>query len=246
MTYREPCAPRRSLPGSAPTPQPRPDMSVLSTMKGVQARDQQMIREAETMFGPEPDTMGFIKNLFWGRVREDLVFPYPEVSEDEKAKTEALLAELNAYLDTEHPSVMIDQEQFIPEWAIKRLFDMGVMGMTVPEQYGGLGLGVAQLQPRPRGHRPPLRLDGRDGLGAPVDRLQGPDALRHRRSEGRSSCRRSPASTSRASASRSRRSARTRPARRPLAPSTLRRASTSSTARKSGSRRARSRACSRS
>ncbi len=117
-------------------------MSVLSNMKGVQARDQQMIREAETMFGPEPDTMGFIKNLFWGRVREDLVFPYPEVSKDEKAKADALLAELNAYLDTEHPSVMIDQEQVIPEWAIKRLFDMGVMGMTVPEQYGGLGLGV--------------------------------------------------------------------------------------------------------
>lgn len=118
-------------------------MSVLSTMKGVSARDQQMIREAETMLGPEPDSMGFMKNLFWGRVREDLVFPYPEVSKAETAKTEALLAELNAYLDTEHPSVEIDQEQYTPDWVIKRLFDMGVMGMTVPEQYGGLGLSVA-------------------------------------------------------------------------------------------------------
>ncbi len=118
-------------------------MSVLSTMKGVQARDQQMIREAETMFGPEPDSMGFIKNLFWGRVREDLVFPYPEVSAAETAKTEALLAELNHYLIHEHPSVEIDQEQYVPDWAIRRLFDMGVMGMTVPEQYGGLGLSVA-------------------------------------------------------------------------------------------------------
>ncbi len=118
-------------------------MSVLSTMKGVSARDQQMIREAETMLGPEPDSMGFMKNLFWGRVREDLVFPYPEVSKAETAKTEALLAELNAYLDTEHPSVEIDQEQYTPDWVIKRLFDMGVMGMTVPEQFGGLGLSVA-------------------------------------------------------------------------------------------------------
>ena len=112
-------------------------------MKGVQARDQQMIREAETMFGPEPETMGFIKNLFWGRVREDLVFPYPEVSKAEEAKADALVAELNAYLDTEHPAVQIDQEQFIPQWVIDRLFEMGVMGMTVPEAYGGLGLGVA-------------------------------------------------------------------------------------------------------
>lgn len=118
-------------------------MSVLSSMKGVAARDQQMIRETETMFGPEPEQMGFIKNLFWGRVREELVFPYPEVSKEETAKTDALLAELNAYLDTEHPAVQIDQEQFIPDWVVKRLFDMGVMGMTVPEEYGGLGLGVA-------------------------------------------------------------------------------------------------------
>ena len=118
-------------------------MSILTSLKGVSARDQQMIRETETMFGPEPEEMGFIKNLFWGRVRNELVFPYPEVTPEERAKADALLAELEAYLDTEHPSIQIDQEQFIPDWVIKRLFDMGVMGMTVPEAYGGLGLGVA-------------------------------------------------------------------------------------------------------
>lgn len=118
-------------------------MSLLTQMKGVSARDQQMIRETETMFGPEPEEMGFIKNVFWGRVREDVVFPYPEVSAAEKAKADKLLAELEHYLDHEHPRVEIDQEQYIPEWAIKRLFDMGVMGMTIPEEYGGLGLGVA-------------------------------------------------------------------------------------------------------
>ena len=115
----------------------------LSTMKGVSARDQKMIREAETMLGPEPEEMGFIKNLFWGRVREELVFPYPEVSPAEKAKTDKLLDELDAYLDHEHPRVQIDQDQIIPEWVVDRLFEMGVMGMTVPEAYGGLGLGVA-------------------------------------------------------------------------------------------------------
>ncbi|MFN3597964.1 MAG: acyl-CoA dehydrogenase family protein [Rubricoccaceae bacterium] len=118
-------------------------MSLLTQMKGVSARDQQMIRETETMFGPEPEEMGFIKNVFWGRVREDVVFPYPEVSAAEKARADKLLAELEHYLDHEHPRVEIDQEQYIPEWVIKRLFDMGVMGMTIPEEFGGLGLGVA-------------------------------------------------------------------------------------------------------
>lgn len=118
-------------------------MSLLDKIKGVSERDQQMIRDTEAMFGPEPDEMGFIKNLFWGRIREDLVIPYPEVSPAEKDTCNALLKELETYLTTEHPSVEIDQEQYIPEWVIRRLFDMGVMGMTIPEQYGGLGLGVA-------------------------------------------------------------------------------------------------------
>ncbi|MEP0545930.1 MAG: acyl-CoA dehydrogenase family protein [Rhodothermales bacterium] len=118
-------------------------MSILSNMKGVAAKDQQMIREAETMMGPEPEEMGFIKNMTWGRIREDLVFPYPEVSAAEKAKADALLQRLDDYLKNEHPAIQIDQEEFIPEWAIDRLFEIGVLGMTIPEQYGGLGLGVA-------------------------------------------------------------------------------------------------------
>ncbi|MDX1439399.1 MAG: acyl-CoA dehydrogenase family protein, partial [Rubricoccaceae bacterium] len=117
-------------------------MSLLDKMKGVSARDQEMIRETEQMFGPEPEEMGFIKNLFWGRIREDVVQPYPEVSAEEKAKCDKLLAELDEYLKNEHPTIEIDQEQHIPEWAIKRLFDIGVLGMTISEEYGGLGLGV--------------------------------------------------------------------------------------------------------
>lgn len=101
-----------------------------------------MIQDIETMLGPEPSQMGFVKNLFWGRFRSELVFPYPVESREERAKCDALLAELEAYLKHEHPRVLIDQEEYIPDGAIRRLFDMGVMGMTVPEAYGGLGLGV--------------------------------------------------------------------------------------------------------
>ena len=102
-----------------------------------------MIRDIEAMMGPEPDAMGFAKNLFWGRYRNDLVSPYPEVSDEERRKCDALVAELETYMKNEHPSIEIDRDQEIPDWVIRRLFDMGVMGMTVPEQYGGLGLGIS-------------------------------------------------------------------------------------------------------
>lgn len=112
-------------------------------LKNVSEQDQKMIRDIETMMGPEPQAMGFAKNLFWGRYRNDVIAPYPMVSDAEQARCNALLDELEAYLKNEHPAMEIDRDEEIPEWAIKRLFDMGVMGMTVPEQYGGLGLGIS-------------------------------------------------------------------------------------------------------
>ncbi len=117
-------------------------MADLKSMKGVSEKDRKLIAEAEALLGPEPTSMGFIKNLFWGRFRNDLVLPYPEVSPDEAARCDQLLAELERYLKTEHPAIQIDQEQEIPRWVIDRLFSMGVLGMTIPKEYGGLGMGI--------------------------------------------------------------------------------------------------------
>jgi len=117
-------------------------MADLKTLKGVEEKDRKLIEDAEAIVGPEPSKMGFVKNLFWGNFREDLVFPYPTTPADEVARCDELLARLDQYLHTEHPSVEIDQNQEIPRWAIDRLFEIGVLGMTIPREYGGLGLGI--------------------------------------------------------------------------------------------------------
>ena len=114
----------------------------LSNLKKVSAEDRKMIRDIEKMMGPEPNEIGFVKNIFAGRFRDDLVAPYPKESRTEREKCDRLLEELEDYLKNEHPSIEIDREEYIPEFAIKRLFDLGVMGLTVPEEFGGLGLGV--------------------------------------------------------------------------------------------------------
>ena len=106
----------------------------LTKMKGVSERDRRMIRDAETMLGPEPESMGFVKNLFWGNLREDLVFPYPQVEAEETARCDQLLAALDEYLRNDHPAVAIDQDQEIPQWVIQKLFDLGVLGLTIPRE----------------------------------------------------------------------------------------------------------------
>lgn len=116
--------------------------STADKLKNISERDRKQIRDAEEMLGPDPETMGLMKNLFWGNIREELVFPYPTRDAEEIARCDQLLAELDDYLANEHPAIEIDQKEEIPEWAVRRLFEIGVMGMTIPKEYGGGGYGV--------------------------------------------------------------------------------------------------------
>ncbi|MHC4991403.1 MAG: acyl-CoA dehydrogenase family protein, partial [Planctomycetota bacterium] len=118
----------------------KPDLA--KQLKNVSEKDRRQIEQAQEMLGPDPATMGFIKNLFWGNFREELVFPFPEVAAEETARCDQLLAELDEYLRNEHPSIDVDQRQEIPEWCVKRLFEIGVMGMIIPQEYGGGGFGI--------------------------------------------------------------------------------------------------------
>jgi len=117
----------------------------LKKMKGIASRDAEMIADAEQILGPEPSTMGAVKNLFWGNFREELYFPYPEIaktSPEETAECDQLVAQVEEYMMNAHPSVEIDQEEYIPEWVIQKLFEMGVLGMTIPKEFGGLSMGI--------------------------------------------------------------------------------------------------------
>jgi len=118
----------------------KPDL--VNQLKNVSAKDRKQIEQAQEMLGPDPTTMGFIKNIFWGRFREELVFPHPEVPADEVSRCDQLLAGLDEYLRTEHPTVEIDQTEQIPDWVVQKLFDLGVMGMIIPREFGGGGFSI--------------------------------------------------------------------------------------------------------
>ena len=105
-------------------------------------KDRKQIQQAQEMLGPDPDSMGLVKNYFWGRFRRDLLLPHPEPSAEETARCDQLLAALDTYLREEHPAIEIDQKQEIPQPVIQRLFDLGVLGMTIPKAFGGGGFGI--------------------------------------------------------------------------------------------------------
>ena len=120
-----------------------PKSALAQELNKISAKDRKQIEQAQEMFGPDPEQMGFVKHLFWGRFDEEQVFPYPDfVPAEEKKRCDALLEKLDDYLRNEHPHLQIDREQLIPDWCIQRLFQLGVMGMIVPQAYGGGGFSI--------------------------------------------------------------------------------------------------------
>jgi hypothetical protein len=49
--------------------------NLATDLKNISEKDRKQIEQAQEMLGPDPSTMGVIKNVFWGSFREDLVFP---------------------------------------------------------------------------------------------------------------------------------------------------------------------------
>jgi alkylation response protein AidB-like acyl-CoA dehydrogenase len=81
----------------------------------------------------------FAKDLYLGRLRLDRIHPVPRVPEEKAAKGEAFLQRLKTYCETLDGQV-IERESRIPDEYAKGFAALGVFGMKIPEEYGGLGL----------------------------------------------------------------------------------------------------------
>ena len=85
------------------------------------------------------DTLGFAKSLFFGRFRGDLLFPYPTLPADLQQQADEATAKVKAFADAHIDHMKIDREARIPDDVVKGLADLGVYGMTIPKEFGGLG-----------------------------------------------------------------------------------------------------------
>ena len=84
--------------------------------------------------------VSFAGELFMGRFREDLVWPYPVQSPEDLAVGDDLLKRLEAFLAANVDAEAIDREEELPASVIKGLAELGLFGMKIPKEYGGLGL----------------------------------------------------------------------------------------------------------
>ena len=82
----------------------------------------------------------FVRQLFEGNLRLDLLDPFPEVDPAELERARPFMERLEKFLRERVDSGKIDLEGKIPEDVIQGLREIGAFGIKIPEEYGGLGL----------------------------------------------------------------------------------------------------------
>lgn len=82
----------------------------------------------------------FMKALFFGQIREDLIFPYPMLPKDTAESVSMVLDSLDKFAKEHVKSPEWDEKGEMPKEMLSYLAEMGLMGLAVPEDLGGLGL----------------------------------------------------------------------------------------------------------
>ncbi|MBI3252788.1 MAG: acyl-CoA dehydrogenase family protein [Candidatus Omnitrophica bacterium] len=96
----------------------------------------QVAEEAREEAGRYPS---FVGDLFVGRIRWELIFPYPDQDPADKKIGDEFLKKLEAFLKSKVDADAIDRTGIIPDDVMKGLAELGCFGIKIPKEYGGLG-----------------------------------------------------------------------------------------------------------
>src|SRR5688572_31972579 len=89
----------------------------------------------------------FVRGIFAGTIHEQLLFPFPSPLDErdpEEARTvRRLLSSLDRMSRGLIDPARFDEQESIPEEVIEALAAEGFLGISIPREYGGLGLSPA-------------------------------------------------------------------------------------------------------
>lgn len=85
-------------------------------------------------------TPSFGKALFSGVIAEDRIFPYPAASKEDAESTRMIVEAVEKFAKENIDSHKIDDAGKLPPEVLQGLKDLGLFGMIIPQNYGGLGL----------------------------------------------------------------------------------------------------------
>ena len=105
--------------------------------------EKKQIAQAEELFFSGPNKEGFAKDLFFGKFRAQSIMPFPSLAsmpEDFQQRGNEAVAKVKEFCEANIDATKIDRDAKIPDSVIKGLGELGVLGMTVGAEYGGMGM----------------------------------------------------------------------------------------------------------
>ena len=110
----------------------------MATDKHPEVTEQQSLDVAETAREAQWEKPSFMRELFLGRFRLDLIHPFP-LPGPERPEFTAFYRKLHDFLRDEVDPAEIDRTGEYPPRVLDGLRRLGAFGMKIPAKYGGLG-----------------------------------------------------------------------------------------------------------
>ena len=81
----------------------------------------------------------FTRGVFLGEIREDLLFPFPELAPAEKEDLTAIVDSFRAWAAATVDTARLDREGRFGDAVRAGMAELGMMGLNIPAEYGGFG-----------------------------------------------------------------------------------------------------------
>ncbi|MEM7050034.1 MAG: acyl-CoA dehydrogenase family protein [Acidobacteriota bacterium] len=120
----------------------------MAEKKRIQVSEAESMEVAEASREKEWKQPSFMRELFLGNFRLDLIhpFPLPRNDDEERPEFRAFYQAIREFLRDEVDAVEIDATGEYPESVVDGLRKLGAFGMKIPKEYGGLGFTSAEYQ----------------------------------------------------------------------------------------------------
>ena len=82
-------------------------------------------------------------DIFFGEIDEDIVFPFPGFSNEQKELASELVSAFNNFAEAQMDGERFDKEGVFPEEYLEGLKGLGLYGLSADEQYGGMELDIS-------------------------------------------------------------------------------------------------------
>jgi len=94
----------------------------------------------ELLFDEKKKKPSLAKLLYSGKLQAEHLLPYPKADHAEENAVSSLLDKLRSFCEKEIDPDKIDRQADIPDSVIRGLGGLGILGLTIPKEFGGLGM----------------------------------------------------------------------------------------------------------